>query len=116
VKKRSVVFLSIGIAALFAARHAVGQVPDYDTAAYCRRIVGDSYSLEKTCRESEEQTKRQLASANAEPRIWQHCSRIVGDSYSLLQTCLNSEGSAKKSLGYGAPQGSGGHMVIVPQR
>jgi hypothetical protein len=90
------------IVSAFAASPGFGQgMPGYDTNTHCRRLAGDSYSLEKTCRDVEEHARDAVRHADVPSDIWRHCTRVVGrsSSYSLLQTCIGVEESAKASLG-----------------
>jgi hypothetical protein len=76
----------------------VANAADPSTAAYCSRIAGGSYVLEKTCQQQEEQARAALASRNVEPRIRSYCERIARDSQVLLQTCIDQEEKAKQSV------------------
>src|SRR5260370_23251040 len=89
------------VVAAFATTPSFGQgMPGYDTNTHCRHLAGDSYSLEKTCRDVEERARNTISHNDVPSDIWRHCTRIVGStsSYSLLQTCIESEGAATPSL------------------
>jgi hypothetical protein len=95
--------LTAAAAAIFvAASQSFAQsMPNYDIASYCHGLAGGSYSLESTCRKSEQNDKEVVQRATVSPEIWRYCANLVGssESYSLLRSCIRSEESAKSSLG-----------------
>ncbi len=67
---------------------------------YCRRIVGESYSLMETCIKREQESKRNVSNMSVSPKIMSYCSGIVSESYSLMETCIKREQGAKSRLRY----------------
>ena len=65
---------------------------------YCKKTVGDSYSLMETCINSELEAKTKIESKSVPGRIMSYCEKIVGDSYSLMETCIDSELEAKAKI------------------
>jgi len=78
--------------------------PQYDTAAYCRKIgdtVGGSNDIELTCRRQESGAENWVRSRNTPDRTMRYCARIgetVGGSYDILKTCIQQEEEAASQL------------------
>lgn len=67
---------------------------------YCRKIVGDSYSLMETCIQQEREARSKIQMRSTDKKIEKYCQSIVGESYSLVETCIEQEEGAKNRLGY----------------
>jgi hypothetical protein len=65
------------------------------TDAYCRSVVGNSWSLMETCLRMESEAQRNLNNRRVDSGIWAYCQRIVPDSWSLMETCVNQEEQAR---------------------
>ena len=86
-------FLTLVSVVLLCQSTNAGSIEDY-----CRRIVGESYSLMETCINQEREARRGVTGKATEPRIKTYCQRIVGDSFSLQETCIQQEEQAKSNI------------------
>ncbi len=79
-------------------------VPEFNTIALCKKVsanVGGSYSVEKTCRDQEQNARAEVLQQYVETDIMQICARValnVGGSYQTLKTCVEQETAAKAAL------------------
>ena len=79
-------------------------IPQYDSVGYCSGLanrVGGSYTIEKTCRESEANAEQSLAEMEVPARVNSYCSRIAGitgGSYRLYKSCVEREMEAASQM------------------
>src|ERR1051326_8321826 len=100
------------VSILFVSQGFAQGMPNYDIAKHCHELAAGSYSLEETCRNSEQNDKEAVRRATVSPEIWRHCVDLIksSESYGLLRTCIRSEEGAKASLG---PSSS--TVITVPE-
>lgn len=76
----------------------------FDIKAHCREVsefAGGSYQIEESCRQMENESKKNIAKMSVPARIMKHCTEVAeyaGGSYQILESCIKMEQEAKSRL------------------
>lgn len=87
--------------AILLALNAHAAYSSFDINSYCRTVadaVGGSYQIEESCRNMEDDARRNLAQMSIPPRVEKYCYEVasaVGGSYQIMESCVNMELEAK---------------------
>jgi hypothetical protein len=98
------IFVLAVFISLFFATLCLAEVPDFDIKKYCTSVAemaGGSYSIESSCREMEEDSKKKLVRRTVSARIMKYCKDVAsygGNSYMILESCIDMEEDARKGL------------------